>query len=350
MPLPLLTFLLAFVLTYLLTPLVKRLAIRTGAVAQPVARSVHTRPLPHLGGLAMFASFAVTVLLIRGWPDGQTLRILGCGLLALLLGVADDFRDLRPGSKLLGQVIVAALLVAMGIKISFVSNPFTGGVVYLGDWGYFLSVLWIVAVMNVVNFVDGLDGLAAGICTIAALAALFVSLRMADLANVGILAAALAGSAAGFLPHNFNPAKIIMGDTGAMFLGFTLAAISVQGALKQTTAVALIVPIIALGLPITDTALSIVRRLRAGRSVGQADKGHIHHQLLALGLGQKKAVLLMWAVTAWLALGAILLSEVHGGMQFALIVSLAGLGLLTFVGVVAASALASPQQSKNLPK
>jgi len=248
-----------------------------------------------------------------------------------------------------GVYIVASLLVGLGVRISFITNPFTGAVVYLQQWGYLLSVLWVVAVMNVVNLVDGLDGLAAGICAIAALAALFVALRLADLANVGILAAALAGSATGFLPHNFNPAKIIMGDTGSMFLGFTLAAISVQGALKQTTAVALLVPVVALGLPITDTALSIVRRLRAGRSIGQADKGHIHHRLLALGLGQKKAVLLMWAVTAWLALNAILLSEVRQGVESVLVISLAGLGLLAFVGVVTASSLAS-HQGRNLPK
>ncbi len=349
MPLPFLTFSLAFILTYLLTPVVKRLALRTGAVAEPAARTVHTRPLPHLGGLAIFASFAVTVLLVRGWPDGQTLRILGCGLLAMLLGVVDDLRDLRPSTKLLGQVIVASLLVGLGVRISFITNPFTGGVIYLEQWGYLLSVLWIVAVMNVMNLVDGLDGLAAGICAIAALAALFVALRLADLADVGVLAAALAGSAVGFLPHNFNPAKILMGDTGSMFLGFTLAAISVQGALKQTTAVALLVPVVALGLPITDTALSIVRRLRAGRPIGQADKEHIHHRLLALGLGQKKAVLLMWAVTAWLALSAILLAEVRQGVESALVIGLAGLGLLAFVGVVTAGTLAS-HQGKNLPK
>lgn len=350
MPVPLVTFLLAFVLTYLLTPLVRRLAISKGAVAQPVARSVHKDPLPHLGGLAIFGSFVVTVFFVRGWPDAQTIRILGCGALALLLGLVDDLRDLRPGSKLLGQVMVAALLVGLGIRISFVTNPFTGGVLYLGDWGYLVSVLWVVAVMNVVNLVDGLDGLAAGICAIAAVAALFVALRLADLANIGVLAAALAGAAAGFLPHNFNPAKIIMGDTGAMFLGFTLAAISVQGALKQTTAVALIVPILALGLPIADTALSIIRRLRAGRSIGQADKGHIHHRLLALGLGQRKAVLLMWAVTAWLAVSAVLLSEVHQGVESVLVLSIAALGLLAFVGVVTASSLAASQHGKNLPK
>jgi len=357
LPAPLSAFLLGFVLTYLLTPLVREAALRRGAVARPVARSVHTKPLPHLGGLAIFVSFAVTVLLVRGGPDAQTVRILGCGLGALLLGVIDDLHDLRPSTKFLGQVLVASLLAGLGVRIFFVTNPFTGGVLYLGQWSYLLSVIWVVAVMNVVNLVDGLDGLAAGICAIAALAALFAALHLSDLANVGVLAAALAGSAAGFLPHNFNPAKIIMGDTGAMFLGFTLAAISIQGALKQTTAVALLVPIVALGLPITDTALAIVRRLKAGRSIGEADKGHIHHRLLALGLGQKKAVLLMWAVTAWLGLSAILLSVVRRGMETALVLGLAGLGLLVFVGLVTASPPASQSaksavshQGKNVPK
>jgi len=348
-PLPFLAFLVAFALTYFLTPLVKRLALRTGAVALPVSRSIHTRPMPYLGGLAIFGSFVLTVLLIRGIPDGQTVRVLACGLLAMALGAFDDLRDLSSGTKFLGQILVACLLVGMGIRIFFISNPFTGGILYLGDWSYVLSVLWVVAVMNVVNLADGLDGLAAGICTIAALAALFVAMRTTGLGHVAVLAAALAGSAAGFLPHNFNPAKIFMGDAGSMFLGFTLAAISMQGALKQTTAVALLVPIVALGLPITDTALSIIRRLRAGRSIGQADRNHIHHRLLDLGLGQKKAVLLMWAVTAWLGLGAILLSEVRQGLGFALVITLAALGLLTFVGLVTAGSLAS-QEGKNLPK
>lgn len=346
---PLLAFLVAFILTYLLTPLVGRFARRVGAVAEPVSRSVHTRPTPHLGGLAIFTSFALSLLLTRGWPDGQTVRILACGLLAAGLGALDDLRDLSPTTKLVGQVLVASLLVALGVRIYFITNPFTGGILYLGDWSYVLSVLWVVAVMNVVNLADGLDGLAAGICTIAALAALFVATQTAGMAGVVALAAALAGSAAGFLPHNFNPAKIFMGDTGSMFLGFTLAAISIQGALKSTTTVALLVPIVALGLPIADTALAIVRRIRAGRPIGQADKGHIHHRLLDLGLSQKKAVLLMWAVTAWLALSAVLLYEVRQGLGFVLVICLAALGLVSFVGVVTAGSPAA-NQTKNLQK
>jgi UDP-GlcNAc:undecaprenyl-phosphate GlcNAc-1-phosphate transferase len=351
-PLPILALLVAFVLSYFLTPIAKRLAIRLKIVSEPGLRSIHTKPMPYLGGLAIYASFALTVILIRGLPDDQTIRVLGCGFLAMSLGALDDWRDISSGRKLLGQVLVASILVGLGVRIFFVSNPFTGGVVYLGDWSYILSVLWVVAVMNVVNLADGLDGLAAGICTIAALAAAFVAFRMTGLGHVAILAAALAGSAAGFLPHNWNPAKIFMGDAGAMFLGFTLAAISMQGALKQTTTVALLVPIIALGLPITDTALAIIRRIRAGRSVGQADKGHLHHRLLNLGLGQKKAVLLMWAVTAWLGLGAVLLSEVGQGIGFALVMTLAALGIVAFVGVVTAtSSVDSPSQEiKNVPK
>lgn len=345
--LTLLAFLIAFVLTYVLTPVVERLALRFGAVAVPVPRSIHTRPTPHLGGLAIFVAFVASVLLVRSWPDPQTLRILAGSFLAVVLGAVDDFRDLSPRSKLLGQIVVACVLVGLGIRIQFLTNPF-GGLIFLKDWSYPVSVLWIVAVMNVVNLADGLDGLAAGICSMAALAALFVASRT-GMTNVVILTAALAGSAIGFLPHNFNPAKIFMGDTGSMFLGFTLAAISVQGALKQTTTVALLVPIVALGLPITDTALAIYRRLRAGRPIGQADKGHIHHRLLALGLSQKKAVLLMWAVSAWLALSGVLLTEVRQGFGFVLVISLVALGLFAFVSVVSAGALPW-QQGKHLPK
>ena len=348
MLLPLAAFLVAFVLTYGLTPLVKRLALRTGAVAIPGDRTVHDHPMPHLGGLAMLASFVVTVILLRGWPDRQTLSIIVCGSLAAAIGVFDDLRDLSPRTKLLGQILVAALVAGLGVRIEFITNPLTGGMLYLGSWSYVVSVLWVVAVMNVMNLADGLDGLAAGICTIASLAALYVAARTMGAGTVTILIAALAGSAAGFLPHNFNPAKIFMGDTGSMFLGFTLAAISVQGALKQTTTVALLVPIVALGLPITDTVLAIIRRVRAKRSIGGADRGHLHHRLLDLGLSQKKAVLLMWAVTAWLALSAILLSEVRQGMGFVLVICLAALGLVGFVAVVSAGALSS--QEKNVPK
>ncbi|RJQ08958.1 MAG: undecaprenyl/decaprenyl-phosphate alpha-N-acetylglucosaminyl 1-phosphate transferase [Bacillota bacterium] len=351
MLLPLLTFSLAFIVTYGLTPLVGKLARRVGAVAIPVDRSVHTHPVPHLGGMAIFASFALTVVLVEGWPDDRTLTILGCGFLALALGAVDDLKDISPTSKLLGQILVASLVVGLGVRVHFISNPFTGGIVYLGDWSYLLSVLWVVAVMNVVNLADGLDGLAAGICAIAALAALFVAARTGvTTTSVVVSAAALAGATAGFLPHNFNPAKIFMGDTGSMFLGFALAAISVEGALKQTTTVALLVPMIALALPITDTALAIVRRLRAKRSIGQADKGHIHHRLLDIGLSQRKAVLLMWGVTAWMALSAVILSEVREGVGFIVVACLAGLGPLAFLGLLTTGSIASSGQGKNLPK
>ena len=348
MPLWLYALIMAFGIAYLLTPLVKNLALKVGAVADPVARSVHTKPTPHLGGLALYLSFALTVFIASGWPDAQTLRILGCGLLVVAFGATDDFRNLSPRTKLIGQVLMAGLLVGLGVRIHFITNPFGEGVLFLGDWSYPLSVLWVVAVMNVINLADGLDGLAAGICTIAALAALFVATRM-GFEIVIILTAALAGSALGFLPHNFNPAKIFMGDAGAMFLGFALAAVSMQGALKQTTAVALLVPVVALGLPITDTALAIFRRLKARQPVGQADKGHIHHRLLALGFSQRQAVLAMWAVTAWLGLSAVLLSEMNNGPAFFLVVCLGVLGLLAFVAAVTAGVI-SGQQGKNLPK
>lgn len=349
MPQPVIALVGAFAATYFLTPVAKRLALRMGAVANPVSRSVHTAPTPHWGGLAIYLAFGFGLLIAQGLPQGDTLRILGIGLLALMLGAFDDLRDLSPRTKFLGQILVASLLVGVGVRIYFVSNPFTGGLIFLNEWSYPLSVLWVVAVMNVVNLTDGLDGLAAGICTIAALSALFVSARIGLVPDVTLMAAALAGAAAGFLPHNFNPAKIFMGDAGSMFLGFTLAAISMQGALKQTTTVALLVPIVALGLPITDTALSIYRRLRARRSIGDADRGHLHHRLLDLGMNQRQAVLLMWGVTAWLGVSAVLLSEVSAGLGFVLVIGLGLTGLLAFVGAVWAGNLPW-QQGKNLHK
>jgi UDP-GlcNAc:undecaprenyl-phosphate GlcNAc-1-phosphate transferase len=301
---------LALVASLLLTPLARRLAIRMGIVAKVVSRSVHTEPKPFLGGVAMYLAFAVAMLAGGAVTDDQTLGILICGGLIMLLGVVDDKINMKAKVKFIGQVAIAALLVyGFDLKIDGIFSPLGQRWVSFGFFAEPLTILWIVSFVNVMNFIDGLDGLAAGISTIGALTLLMVSLQQA-LPTAVLLAAALAGSAIGFLRYNFNPAKIFMGDAGSMFLGFTLAAISVHGVLKSALTVSVVVPILALAVPIFDTAFAIIRRLAAGRSIGEADKDHLHHRLLRLGLSHRNTVLVMWAVSAWLGLSAVAVTEV----------------------------------------
>lgn len=300
-------FLIAMLAAVVATPLAKRLALRVGAVDKPVERSVHTEPKPYLGGLAIYAAFALAVLLTIGTQAPGIAGILVGGLFILVLGIVDDVFRLSPRIKLLGQIAAALILVAYGVRIDWLTNPL-GGLIVLGRWSIPLTVLWIVAVVNVVNLVDGLDGLAAGISTIAAFTLMVVALGQGQ-AYVVFITAALAGSTLGFLPYNFNPAMIFMGDAGAMFLGYVLAAVAVEGTLKSATAIALVVPLLALGLPILDTAWAIIRRFINGQPIYQADRGHLHHRLLELGLSQRQAVLVMYLISGWLGLSAVILSK-----------------------------------------
>jgi UDP-GlcNAc:undecaprenyl-phosphate GlcNAc-1-phosphate transferase len=297
----------ALLVSIAVTPIIGWLALKTGALVRPVSRSIHSRPVPHMGGLAIFMAFVASALLWGRAPVPETWGVLLGGLAMVLLGTIDDFKTLSPRLKLFGQVVIAVLVVLyFDLRISFVTNPLTGGYILLGAWGIPLTVLWMVAMVNVMNLVDGLDGLAAGISTIASLTLLMVAFK-AGQAHVMILAAALAGSTLGFLPYNFNPAKIFMGDSGAMFLGFTLAAVAVEGTLKSAATLALAVPVLTLGLPIFDTAFAIVRRVANGRSISEADRGHLHHRLLERGLTQRRACLVMYSISACLSGSALLL-------------------------------------------
>lgn len=300
-------FIFALVISYILTPFVKRLAWKAGAVDIPKdERRVHTKPIPRIGGLAIYIAFIVTVLITMPVTDNIKGVIIG-GTLITILGVLDDIYNLPAKIKLLGQIAAAGILVYFGIKVEWVTNPL-GDMVYLGKLSIPITIFWIVGVTNTLNFIDGLDGLAAGIASIASFTLMLVALNE-GLGPVVILTAALAGGAVGFLPFNFNPAKIFMGDTGAMFLGYVLAAISVMGAIKSATAIALAVPILALGLPIFDTAFAILRRAVNGHPVMKADKDHLHHRLLAIGLTQRQTVLIMYSISAALGMSAIALSE-----------------------------------------
>lgn len=310
-------FTVSLIVSCTLTPLVRRFAVKVGAVDEPVERSIHKIPVPYLGGIAIYAALAVGLAVRHDW-NREILGILGGGLFILAFGVLDDRMRFPARVKLLGQAVAAAILVGSGVQIEWATNPF-GGMIYLGWLGIPLTMFWAICVMNVINLVDGLDGLAAGISSIATLTLLYIALVQGNI-EVVALTAALAGSTLGFLPYNFNPARIFMGDGGSMFLGFALAAISVEGALKTITAAALIVSALALGFPLVDTAFAIVRRFMNRRPIQEADKDHIHHRLLELGLSQRQAVLLLYCVSALLGVNAIILISYRNAVSFVLLI------------------------------
>lgn len=303
-----LAFSIALAVAYFITPRVKDLAIKLGALDAPDERKVHTRPIPRMGGLAIYAAFVLAVLASMH-ISREIMGLLVGGTVILIVGIIDDLKPLPARVKLLGQIVAAAVLVMFDIRIEWLTNPF-GEMIYVDYLAIPLTIIWVVSLTNTVNLIDGLDGLAAGVSTIASVTILLVALQQ-NFVTVAILTAALAGSAFGFLQHNFNPAKIFMGDTGSMFLGYMLAAISILGAVKSAATIALIVPIVALGLPILDTAFAIIRRYMSGRPIFKPDKGHLHHRLLEMGLTQKQAVLLMYVISGCLGLSAIALTEVN---------------------------------------
>lgn len=312
-------FFISLFLTCWLTPQVKTLAIRFGAVDHPDHRRVHKGVIPRMGGVAIFVAFVLSVLV----TSPLTIELVGFligGTLIVALGMADDIWQISARWKLLGQIGASLVLALGGTQIQWITNPF-GGYIYFEWLAIPLTVFWMVSMINVVNLLDGLDGLAAGVVAIAALTVMIVSI-LHQLWPIALLMAALAGSCLGFLTYNFNPAQIFMGDTGSMFLGYVMGAVSIMGAVKSATTLALIIPCIALGLPILDTAFAIFRRKLAGKPVFKPDKGHLHHRLLELGLSQKKVVLAMYFFSICLAVGAIALSELQPLFGMAIIAAL----------------------------
>ncbi len=315
----LLAFLIAFVVTLAVTPLMRWLALRSGIIDKPGHRKVHRAPIPYLGGVAIFAGFAVAAILVV--PGSRPLNGLLFGAACILiLGLLDDILDIPAKVKLGGQVLVALVfaLTSPGNTIDFFTNPFSGEMLSIGWLNIPLTVFWIVAVINAVNLIDGMDGLAAGISFIAAVVLMFFAREQMYGAAAVIISAALAGSCLGFLQFNFHPAKIFMGDAGSMLLGFVLAAVSVQGTMKSAAAISLLVPFLALMLPIFDTASAIVRRALRRQPVFKADREHIHHRLLAIGLSHRQAVLVMYLVGALVGGFALLLPTTNALLSYAL--------------------------------
>ena len=320
-------FIIALGVTYLVTPSVKRLAVRWGAVDKPDARKVHKGIIPRLGGLAIYAGFIASVLasVHLTW---ELVGILAGGTAILLLGIIDDIYQLPAKVKLLGQIAAAAVLLLFDIQIDWLTNPL-GGMIYLDMWAIPFTLLWVVSLTNMLNLIDGLDGLAAGVSIIAAVTVFLMAMDQ-QLWLVAVMTAALAGSALGFLHFNFSPAKIFMGDTGSMFLGYMLAAVSVAGTVKSAATIALIVPMVALGLPIMDTACAIIRRFNNGQPIFKPDRGHLHHRLLDMGLTQKQVVLILYLVSILLGISAIVMTEVKLGHAAIIVV-----GLLTAAFIAA---------------
>ena len=315
MPIYIWAFVVAMIVALLVTPLVILLAKKTGAMDAPNDRKVHKKPIPRIGGLAIYAGFMAAIIFVaikfglNGEMIKETVGLTFSGSLIVALGLLDDYKNLPAKLKLLGQICAAAVLVLIfNIRIDFVTDPF-GDYIYLEWFAIPATMFWLVGLTNTVNLIDGLDGLAAGVAAIASFTILLVALEQ-NFILVAVMTAALAGAAVGFLKYNFNPAQIFMGDTGSMFLGFMLAGISVTGAVKSVATIALIVPIFALGLPILDTTFAIVRRLRGGVPIFKPDKGHLHHRLLGVGFTQCQAVLLMYVISALFGLSAIALTAV----------------------------------------
>jgi UDP-GlcNAc:undecaprenyl-phosphate GlcNAc-1-phosphate transferase len=296
-----LAFLIAMLVVALVTtPLAMRLARRLGVLDEPGGRRIHEHPVPLLGGLGIVAGILVAVAPLIDLEERYVALFAGAILIALL-GAVDDWLGLPPWLKLLGQVGCAVLPVAAGIRIEKITVPvLLGDGVDLGWLGYPLTVIFIVAVANIVNFADGMDGLAAGICAIAGVtfAILSISLYRYDAA---IAFAAVGGACVGFLRWNFHPARVFMGDSGALPLGYLLAALSIQGVVKTSAALALVFPLLVLLVPILDTSFVILKRLKYGRPVSSADRNHFHHRLLQIGYSQRRAAVLLYAWCAVLA-------------------------------------------------
>ena len=329
-----LALLVALVVSFLASPLVKNFAYKVGAIDVPKdARRMHKTPIPRLGGLAIFLGFMISVILfvpIRG--DREMQSILLGAVIIVVLGVVDDIMALPAMLKFVVQIVAALIPTLNGVIVRAVSNPniFSENPYWVLDWlSIPVTVLWIVAVTNSVNLIDGLDGLANGVSAISATTVLVISL-IASEAQVALVMAALVGASVGFMPYNQNPAKMFMGDTGATFLGYILATMSIQGLFKFYAVISFVVPFLILGLPIFDTAFAFTRRIAHGQSPMHADRSHIHHRLIDLGLNQKQAVATLYVISAILGLSAVVLTT--GGEGKAMILFAA----LCIVAVVAA--------------
>ena len=350
----------AAAVTYLLTPVARRFAIGVGAMAEPRDRDVHAIPTPRLGGLAIYAGVCAAFLVAGALPAlsrvfaySDVQAVVVAGGIIVVLGAVDDRWGIDALTKLAGQVVAAGVMVLFGLQLLTITLPGVGAI-SLGPEGVLLTVGLTLLIVNAINFVDGLDGLAAGVGAIAALAFFAFSYSLASgavtegvaqdrISSPTLIAAVLAGACLGFLPHNFNPARVFMGDSGSMLIGLMLAA-SVTSLTGQVTyanlaasasfpvLLPLLLPFAVLAVPFVDLLLAVVRRTRAGRSPFSPDKAHLHHRLLEIGHSHTRAVLIMYFWTALLAFGAVGASFTGGPLPV-----LAVVGTVTAIALVVSS-------------
>lgn len=303
----------SILISAVLTPFVKKIAVKLDVIDIPKdSRRVHNKPIPLLGGLAIYFSFIITLILNRGELSSPEKGMIFGATVIVIGGFIDDKYDIKPWCKLSFQILAALILIYFGIRITIITNPVSNiyQYIHIGMFSIPLTIIWVVGITNAMNLIDGLDGLAAGIALIAS-----VTLSIIAILNgrneAAIVTIIFAGSILGFLPYNFNPASIFMGDTGAQLLGFMLAAISIEGAIKSAAVFPIAVPILAFGIPIYDTLFAVIRRKINGKPIMSADKGHLHHRLLDMGLNQKQAVLIMYVISAILGSFSIIAAEVN---------------------------------------
>jgi UDP-GlcNAc:undecaprenyl-phosphate GlcNAc-1-phosphate transferase len=326
----LVTLLLAAGAAAFATPLVIRLAKHVGMVDAIDDRRMHALPTPRIGGVAVFLGFSFALFGVVGYLIANhklldldsihdVLGLLFGGTLILMVGLWDDIMGMRPRTKFLAQFVVAAISLLYGFAIKGLGDPLhhANYIAFPAALGAALTLLWYVSMMNAINFVDGLDGLLSGLTAISGLSLLFIEMTHGH-PELALVLAALVGGALGFLPFNFNPAKIILGDCGALFVGYVFATVSIIGVSKIAISISLLIPLVVLALPIVDTAVTIVRRMGAGKKITEADRGHFHHQLIfRFGLNVRQAVLLIYMICIALGAAAMLLSKGVGPIKLA---------------------------------
>ncbi|MBP2025645.1 glycosyltransferase family 4 protein [Peptoniphilus stercorisuis] len=332
-------FFVAVLISVIMTPIIIKLAKKFGFMDIPKDnRRMHKKPIPLAGGLGMYITFVVSILIfakvLKLTLSSEVIGLIAGSTVIVLSGLIDDKVGLSPKKKIIFQLVAGICLVVGGVRIEFFNNPFNIGdpFIYIKYLSIPITLFWITGITNTINLIDGLDGLAAGVSMICAISLMMIAYKF-GYTEVAIIAAILAGACLGFLPYNFNPAKIFMGDTGALFLGFVLSYISIEGVMKSVAILTIIVPVLILGVPVFDTAFAMVRRKLSGKSMVEADKGHLHHRLLAMGLSQRQTVLVLYTISIIFGILANKISEfsTNQGLIVSIIIFIAiiALGFIT---------------------
>ncbi len=326
-----LAFLFSVLLAFALTPAVRVLAFKIGAVDVPKdARRMHKEPIPLIGGLGIFISFSVSTLLFLEQIDLKIIGLLLGMLVMVCLGIVDDVRELSAKKKLLGQIVAALFPVLTGTRIDFIM--IFGEPYHFQEWmSILLTVFWIVGITNAINLIDGLDGLACGISVISSFCLVLTAIISSSQSSLALLSLLLAGACLGFLPFNIHPAKMFMGDTGALMLGYALSTISILGVFKFNALVSFLVPFLILGLPASDTLTAIIRRLLHKKSPFSPDRGHLHHKLIDMGFSQRASVLILYAISALLGICAVMFTNDNVRTAFFILVIGIAVTVMDFV-------------------